>query len=254
MDAKTAQILNRMTGAFYRTCADSFSRTRRGAWAGWTRALEGPAGAVFAGDDTVSVLDVACGNGRFEQYLQRRYPNRDLEVYAVDNCAPLVGAPSSRYRELDVLDALLAGTLERDLSFGSCDLVVCFGYFHHVPGWENRVRLLRTLADVVRPGGFAIVSFWQFLNSPELAQRAHMAHERGVWKLAASGADPSQLEIGDYLLGWQDTADVFRYCHSFTVAEVEQLAAEAGLKPRVVECFEADGRTRDLNAYLVLRG
>ena len=254
MDLQTVRILNTMTSEFYRTCADSFSSTRRGAWAGWVRALEGPAGQVFAGADAVSVLDVACGNLRFERFLEERYPACDLRVHAVDNCAPLVGAQAQPFQELDILDALLAGTLDTALAGPLSNLVVCFGFMHHVPGRENRVQLLRTLMNRVKSGGYAVVSFWQFLNSTELARRAEVAHTRGLRVLAAAGGDAAQLEPGDYLLGWQDVSDAFRYCHSFAPDEALALAVEAGFADQVVDHFEADGRTRNLNAYLVLRG
>ena len=288
MDNTTACILNGATSAFYRACADSFSQTRQAPWAGWVRAFDGPAGAVMADRREASTLDVACGNLRFARYVQERYPACDLRVYAVDNCAPLVGGTAPvggeplggeqpgaaraagvvlpgnaawagenarvTFQELDIMDALLAGALDDAIAAPACDLVACFGFLHHVPGHENRVRLLRTLATKVAAGGCMIVSFWQFLNSPALAEKAHASHERGLQALAANGLDPAQLEPGDYLLGWQDRQDVFRYCRSFTAEEVAALVHESGLVGRVVDRFEADGRTGNLNAYLVISG
>lgn len=253
MDIATANILNECTGRFYRTCAESFSQTRHAAWAGWSRALDGPAGEAFAGRDQAMVLDVACGNLRFARFLRERYPACDLRVHAVDNCAELVGEPAlASFRELDIVAELLAGTLDAAIDVPPCDLVACFGFLHHVPGHENRARLLRTLAGRVAPGGYLVVSFWQFLNSPELARKAQATHARGLEALVPTGLDPAQLEVGDYLLGWQDAPDVFRYCHSFTSDEVDSLVREAGLEARVADHFEADGRTGNLNSYLVL--
>jgi len=113
---------------------------------------------------------------------------------------------------------------------------------------------LRVLAGCVAPGGFLALSFWQFLNSSELADRAAASHARGLAVLAPRGLAAGQLERGDYLLGWQETQDVFRYCHAFDAAEIDALAAEAGLSARIVDRFEADGRTGDLNGYLVIGG
>jgi hypothetical protein len=87
-----------------------------------------------------------------------------------------------------------------------------------------------------------------------LAQKAAESHARGLRSLAPRGLDAAQLERGDYLLSWQDRQDVFRYCHSFTQAEVAALADEAGLGARIADAFEADGRTGNLNAYLVISG
>ncbi|MBE6470170.1 MAG: class I SAM-dependent methyltransferase [Coriobacteriaceae bacterium] len=256
MDAKTAHLLNEATGDFYRRQAASFSATRRSAWPGWERLLAGPAGAVLDSPSALRVLDVGCGNLRFERFLLECAPAADWRFYGVDSCPLLVGdAPAPiEYHEADIVGALLDGGIERELDVPACDLVGCFGFMHHVPGWDNRVRLLRVLAGCVAPGGFLALSFWQFLNSSELADRAAASHARGLAVLAPRGLAAGQLERGDYLLGWQETQDVFRYCHAFDAAEIDALAAEAGLSARIVDRFEADGRTGDLNGYLVIGG
>ena len=269
MDLQTARILNEVTSQFYREHAGSFSATRHAGWPGWARALDGEAGAAFRdrGGETPTVLDVACGNMRFERFLQERFPENGFRVWAVDNCAPLATGNADAFtllgeglanrvgfRELDVMERLLAGDLAACLPERAFDLVVCFGFMHHVPGGENRARLLRVLADKVKPGGYLVVSFWQFLNSPELAAKAHEAHARGLQALRAAGLDPAQLEEGDYLLGWQNEQDAFRYCHNFTHHEIERLVQTAGLSSHPATLFQADGRTQTLNAYLVVAG
>ncbi|MDO4533312.1 MAG: class I SAM-dependent methyltransferase [Coriobacteriia bacterium] len=265
MDLQTACILNQVTSRFYREHADSFSATRHAGWPGWERALDGEAGAAFrAGGEAPAVLDVACGNMRFERFLQERFPESGFRVWAVDNCAPLATGDADAFTltgeglanrvsfyEFDVMERLLAGDLAAHLPERDFDLVACFGFMHHVPGWENRVQLLRALAEKVKPGGSLVVSFWQFLNSPELAAKAQEAHVRGLASLRDAGLDPAQLEEGDFLLGWQNEQNAFRYCHNFTQSEVERLAQEAGLTPQLTTQFQADGRTQNLNAYLV---
>ncbi|MDO4400386.1 MAG: class I SAM-dependent methyltransferase [Coriobacteriia bacterium] len=255
MDNETVRILNQATAAFYRRNAESFSLTRHGAWAGWVRALDALPESFFSAGGPVSVLDVACGNLRFERFLRERYPDCAFRVHAVDSCAPLVGeCPADvRFRELDVLGALAGDAPGDAIEAPPCSLVVCFGFLHHVPAAQNRVRLLRELADKTAPDGYAIVSFWQFANSGELLRKARESHARGLAALAPCGLDASQLEEGDYLLGWQDTCDTFRYCHAFAPGEALELARQAGLADRVVASYEADGRTGNLNAYLVIR-
>ena len=59
----------------------------------------------------------------------------------------------------------------------------------------------------------------------------------------------------DYLLGWQDTQGPHRDCHHFDEPEIERLLAmsvadSAGV---LVSRFEADGKTGNLNEYVVLR-
>ena len=255
MDLQTARILDRETGRFYRLHADSFSSTRHAAWAGWDRAFAGAAGVPLASPEA-RVLDVACGNLRFERYLAQRFPACRARVRAFDNCRLLVGEPPAgvTFRDLGLFEALVDGTLSRHLGEGQSNVAVCFGYLHHVPGAGNRAELLRVLARALAPGGRLVVSFWQFLNSPELAERARASHARGLQALGGAGLDSGALEPGDFLLGWQDSRDAFRYCHSFDGREVDRLVEAAGLDGRVVDRFEADGRTGNLNAYLVVSG
>jgi hypothetical protein len=67
----------------------------------------------------------------------------------------------------------------------------------------------------------------------------------------APGAD---LEAGDHLLAWGerdgDNASI-RYCHHATPEEVSRLMDGAPAVP--LESYRADGRSGDLNLYLVLR-
>ncbi len=214
------------------------------------------ASALDAAQLPVRVLDVACGNLRFERFLQERFPNRTLRMDALDNCVALANdlPQGVTFHECDVLQALVEGTLSDWLPGARYQLVASFGFMHHVPGHANRVRLLRELCSRVAPGGFAAFSFWQFMKEPGLATRAKESTAQAIEALGVKGLRADELESGDYLLGWQGGHEAFRYCHSFDDAEIDALVSDAGLASRVVDRFEADGRTGNLNAYLVIAG
>lgn len=275
MDRITAEILCKVTDDFYVANADSFSRTRQAPWVGWERVLQ--AARIIASDVQrleeglfgnaqwpLSVLDVGCGNLRFARYLRDQLPAQSqLEYFAIDNCEALVPGeeelantmPYVRFEKVDVLQRLLHGAnLTGAIEAPACQLVVCFGLMHHVPGAQARADLLDALVRFAKPGGFVAVSFWQFLNSAELAASAMDQHARA---LAALQLDPARLDVGDYLLGWQDVPldqqGGVRYCHSFTDAEIDEIVASLGNRAQVVDRFVADGRTGDLNTYLVLQ-
>ena len=61
------------------------------------------------------------------------------------------------------------------------------------------------------------------------------------------------FDQGDRLLGWQDRQDSFRYCHHFSGAEIDALAASVAGRAHPIARFRADGRSGDLNDYLVLQ-
>ena len=243
-----------LTGEFYRANAESFSQTRQSPWQGWVRLLE-VMEARAAEQKPLCVLDLACGNLRFERYL----PNRMLSGYAVDNCDPLVEAGErsesdalSRmsFQNLDAIERLSAGCLRETLEApdASCDLAVSFGFMHHVPLERWRVELLRALVAKVCPGGFVAVSFWRFLNSDKLARKAKEPTSRARAELGIPELPPN-----DYLLGWQDTQGLYRYCHHFDEPEIERLLAMVADSADLVSRFEADGKTGNLNEYVVLR-
>lgn len=247
-----------LTGEFYRANAESFSQTRQSPWQGWVRLLE-VMDARAAERELLRVLDVACGNLRFERYLADALPGRMLSGWAVDNCEPLVEAgersefgPLSRiaFQNLDVIERLSGGRLRESLEApdASRDLAVSFGFMHHVPLECWRAELLRTLIAKVRPGGFVAVSFWRFLNSDKLAGKAKETTSRARAELGIPELPPN-----DYLLGWQDTQGLYRYCHHFDEPEIERLLAMMADSADLVSRFEADGKTGNLNEYVVLR-
>ena len=287
-----------LTGEFYRANAESFSQTRQSPWQGWVRLLEvldaaggrtgcepgalhaadgavegsvrrdtcaaddegcGESCAVANGQEPLCVLDLACGNLRFERYLADALPGRMLSGYAVDNCDPLVEAgersefgPLSRmvFQNLDAIERLSAGCLRESLEApdASCDLAVSFGFMHHVPLERWRAELLRALIAKVRPGGFGAVSFWRFLNSDKLARKAQETTSRALDELGLPELPPN-----DYLLGWQDTQGLYRYCHHFDEQEIERLLVAVADSAELVSRFEADGKTGNLNEYVVMR-
>jgi SAM-dependent methyltransferase len=298
MNTATAQMLRVLTRRFYRDNSASFAASRQQPWPGWTRCFELPelrrlleGRRAFDKEEPLAILDLACGNLRFKAFLADAFPNARLRYYAVDECAALrVAAPPSartadlRWQHLDVLDALWqSGGLGAHLEAPLCDLSVCFGFMHHVPLREQREALLLALLRQTRPGGFVIVSFWQFLNDEALTNKAQAAHAKALQELGSQGLSSQRLdsrgpssqefelpelspqELGapersspglgvsapamaqtlhglempvavaaqalqelddnDFLLGWKDVPGAYRYCHSFSDAEIDQLTA-----------------------------
>ena len=232
-----AQELNELTTNFYARVGSSFSATRQNPWKGWERVRE----LTRPYGHRLDVLDLACGNLRFEHFLAESHPR--MRAWAVDHdeaLAQLGGAqalPWVSFVPLDIVGALLQGEdLELALSVPLCDLSVCFGFMHHVALPSHRAAVLRALVRHTKKGGVAVVSFWQFARNPRILAKAQPLPD-----------------TGDFLLGWQDRADVRRYCHSYTDSEIDELIASLGNEAHELERFRADGKTNDLNHYVVLR-
>lgn len=240
-------------------CSTAFGHTERCGAASKGGAVVGP----------LSLVDVGCGNLRFEAFLKAARPNFTVDLTAVDfgsalfeqvrpglidDASPDVLAPGMHLASFQDLD-LVTQALDREpllciRSGEQADAVLCFGFMHHMPGHETRVFALREMLRLLRPGGLLIVSFWRFMKSPKLAAQAESLHEQAISDLELAAAD---LEAGDHLLGWQRVPGVYRYCHSFSEAELDSLPVELSDLAELEERFEADGRTGNLNTYVILR-
>lgn len=256
MDHASARKLIALNTTFYQQHAASFSATRQAPWTGWNRMLPLLHNRFGDEPETLSVLDLACGNMRLASYLHGCFPHTDITYHATDNCDVFdTQAPhelprcSVQFQKLDILSTLL-GQPEGEpqcITSAPCELVCSFGFLHHVPTFELRAEVLRLLLAHLAPHGIAVVSFWQFMNDARLAGKArsvtaqaHIAHH--------DIADI--LEENDWLLGWQDDPTALRYCHHTNDEEIDRLLHAAGA--RELTRFSADGASGTLNRYVVL--
>ena len=269
MDACFAHQLCQLNNRFYEENAASFSATRQSGWPGWEKCLQAaglgrperePGGGQepVEGPKELPIVDLACGNLRFEAFLEREVPQAHLNTLALDACEILpVSRSDTRFVRCDIIEELSRGTLGQTLANARenagtpcADLAACFGFMHHIPLPEWRAQLLEAMLDAVKPGGFACVSFWRFADNEGLANKAQSTHAQGCAQL---GFNPSAFNEGDYLLGWKNREGSYRYCHSFTDADIDGLAAALPTSARTAARFRADGRTGNLNEYLVLQ-
>ena len=276
VDTKFAQMLCQLNNDFYRDQAVSFSDTRHAKWPGWERCLKAVS-SVFLDQSNSVVLDVACGNLRFEKFLASQLLERHIQVWALDSCDELLpqtcagtlvekvnadGADTPdatdvhlqiNYLHCDVMEAIGSS---KAFTYGipQADISVSFGFMHHVPLPEWRVQLLNSLIEATKPGGFVCVSFWEFLADEGLAAKAYKTHERALAELGPVwGFSSADFNDGDFLLGWRNTPGAYRYCHSFSTSEVDALIATVSHRAECVARFRADGRTETLNEYIVLQ-
>ena len=276
MDTKFAQMLRQLNNDFYRDQAVSFSDTRHAKWPGWECCLKAVS-SVFLDQSNSVVLDVACGNLRFEKFLASQLLERQIQVWALDSCDELLpqtcagtlvekvnadGADTPdatdvhlqiNYLHCDVMEAIGSS---KAFTYGipQTDISVSFGFMHHVPLPEWRVQLLNSLIEATKPGGFVCVSFWEFLADEGLAAKAYKTHERALAELGPVwGFSSADFNDGDFLLGWRNTPGAYRYCHSFSTSEVDALIATVSSRAECVARFRADGRTETLNEYIVLQ-
>lgn len=306
MNRETVRALCQLNTEFYERNAASFSQTRTAPWEGWRRCMaacgfdDSDGAALGQSMDTQiadSVLDIACGNLRFEMFLANAYPHIDWSFFAVDNCEPLVAsgqediAKKVHFTCEDIVSNLLEGLPAAEpanipalAAATPFDLVVSFGFLHHIPSFDLRRQFLLEALSQVKPGGYLVVSFWQFLNDPAKRAKIEQTHvealaffagcaetrtndrealDRGVGSSSSDNPNPSclkppaffagSLEPNDYFLGWKNEPGNYRYCHHFSNEEIDRIIAALAPHATVVESFSADGKPGNLNRYVVFK-
>lgn len=306
MTRATVRALCQLNTEFYERNAASFSQTRTAPWEGWRRcmaacgfddsdgaALDQPVDAQIAD----SVLDIACGNLRFEAFLANTYPHIDWSFFAVDNCEPLVASGQEDVAKKvhftcedivsNILDGLPAAEPANVPALAAAtpfDLVVSFGFLHHIPSFDLRRQFLLEALCQVKPGGYLVVSFWQFLNDSAKRAKIEQTHaealaffesdaetrandrdalDRGAGSSSSGNPDLScpkltaffadSLEPNDYFLGWKNEPSNYRYCHHFSNEEIDWIITALAPHATVVESFSADGKPGNLNRYVVFK-
>lgn len=262
MKASTVEVLDRINRDFYRELASEFSETRKRPWPGWKRLFDlakqslgrmvGERSASERDQARLSILDLGCGNGRLLPELDGAFGG-GVSYLGLDASVPLLalaartsgttGASPVSFVASDLVGEPLA-ELESGPRF---DLILAFGFLHHVPSLERRHRVLTAAVGLLGPGGLLAVSFWQFGDRERFRRRFLL------WEALSprfGRLDPSDLEPGDHLLAWGESGAV-RYCHHAAPAEAERLVTSLGLT--VVACFAADGESGDMNLYYLLR-
>lgn len=286
MNVETVQALGAINKRFYEDQHASFAATRQNGWPGWEK-VASCFELDFASNphEPYRVLDIGCGNLRFEKFLQNKFPHQRFEFFATDFCDELfedaalpgankvVGEEDSvvscvhratncsvasdvQYVSRDIVQLLQQDKPLHSLGFPLADAAVAFGFVHHVPSAQLRLMFLQKLMECVKPGGLVAVSLWQFAEDERMRKKALASHAQAQASLSKSnnlGLDFSQLEAGDFFLGWKEAHNAWRYCHSFSEGEIAQLVEQLKPQAEVLTSFKADGKSEQLNSYLIFR-
>lgn len=101
-----------------------------------------------------SLVDVACGTGRFLDQLKQSLPR--LPVVGVDLSEPYIAETRRHLRRWSWVDTVVANAEVMPFADGSQDLLTSIYLFHELPPKIRRV-VLAEMARVLKPGGRAII-------------------------------------------------------------------------------------------------
>lgn len=173
--------------------------------------------------------------------------------------APTQAVPHITLYTHDILSCALEGTPALPCLEHRADMLVCFGFMHHIPSAALRAHVLAELCAQIKPGGVMILSFWCFAQSTEgsaKAARETMHAFEALTARAESGTankpmlNAEDFEPNDFMLGWKHTQGVMRYAHSFTEAEALQLIAGVSQLSYCTHWY-ADGKDNRSNLYVI---
>jgi len=248
MKSEVAQQLIEINRRFYANFGQAFAATRRRIQPGIGRVLQDlPQFTDICG----SWLDLGCGGGQVaeawaEAGRQGSYLGVDFSLELLTEARQkALAMPSEKllitYESLDMNPIALS---KRFLP-ASFEGILAFASLHHLPTWDMRLELLKTITLLLKPQGLFIHSEWQFHHSPRLMERVQPWERVGL-----SAAD---VDVNDYLLDWryplpgQTEQQGLRYVHLYSQEELAELAAAAGFT--IVFEFHSDGKEGNLALY-----
>ncbi|XP_063222331.1 alkylated DNA repair protein alkB homolog 8 [Bacillus rossius redtenbacheri] len=232
-DEMAAGLESQHVHEVYEKIADHFSETRHKPWPNvlaFVQAL--PPGAVL--------LDVGCGNAK--------YFARNTKVFQV-GCDTSTGlARVCRERGFEVLTA---NCLQLPFRSGFADCCISIAVIHHLASQARRLRAVREMVRVLRPGGRALLYVWSKDQQRGMQRSAYLKQASCVGDVETKTVkdetprdallplpvhtNRTQFKHQDVFVPWimkpsgttcvQTPPTFYRYYHVFEEGELEQLCS-----------------------------
>ena len=233
MNKKTVKLLNQLNIKFYKRTQEYFNRSRQYSWAGWGRLL--PYFKEKAKEDGLKILDIGCGNGRFGEFLESKLKEK-IEYTGMDNNEYLLEQVKINVKDAEIVKQ---NVLDKWKIKGKFDGIILFGLMHHIPGEENRIRILKQAKERLNKNGILIFTTWRFKDLERMAKKIVKKHKF------------KNLEENDYILDWKKGVRAYRYCHFIDGDELRKIIGK--LRMKTLDIFEADAKEGRGNKYIVLQ-
>lgn len=188
----------------YNAISEQFSDTRAQPWPDFEslRTL-----IEAENTETVSLLDVGCGNGRLAASLPA------VHYTGLDLSRQLLKLAASKFPQHQFVHGSM---LNLPFATDQFNVVSCVAALQHIPSITYRQQAMREMARVLKPGGILFMLNWN------LNEQSHYQTNR---------ADQSAgYDADDYLIPWktaQGELKAQRYYHGFRIAELAELSKNA---------------------------
>jgi tRNA (uracil-5-)-methyltransferase TRM9 len=266
---KIVAKLNQLNKNFYQNVADDFSDSRQYFWQGWQK-IPYFLKKNIKSSKKIQILDIACGNARFAQFLKEQ--NLNFHYLGLDNSVKLLkiaqekidsGKINGQVINFDLIANYLKNKKINWPVDQKFDLIVAFGLSHHLPSFELRLEFFQSLNNLLADDGLLIISNWQFANDQRFQknilnwQKIKKNSKINIFQKIKLKKLLKNLENNDYLLDWRKKEktstkkELIRYCHYLDNQTSNNLFKKAGFQ--ILDQFLADGKSQQLNNYFVLK-
>ena len=237
-----AKTLDAVNQRFYEHHSRGFHQTRQAPWPAWSTLF--PNQPI---SQSINVLDVGCGNGRFAAFLAqseylapkiRRYDGLDRSPRLLQLAKELSLPFIAHWRLWNWFEA-------STVKLPPSDEIVAFGVLHHIFAYECRLHFLLRLASALTPGGRLTVSAWNFGAHGKYRTKYLDTNE----VCEHIGILPSDLEKNDYFLGFGNGEGLPRYCHWADHDEMEALSQDLQARLPNVRFEPYANEPSDMNQY-----
>lgn len=269
MQKKTIKKLNQLNQNFYQSVAEGFSDSRQYFWQGWKK-IPAFLKNNIKKTKKIQVLDIACGNARFAQFLNNE--KIDFDYLGLDNSAKLLEIAQQTLNQdqikaqlinFDLIDNFLKNKKINWPFTQQFDLIVAFGLTHHLPSAELRLGFFKSLKKLLKKNGLLIVSNWQFAKDQRFEknilnwQKIKNNSKIKFFQKISLQILLHNLEEDDYILDWRkepktsNKQQAIRYCHHLDLVASQHLFKKTRFK--IIDQYLADGKSQQLNQYFVLK-
>ncbi|MBU1045627.1 methyltransferase domain-containing protein [Patescibacteria group bacterium] len=163
------------------------------------------------------ILDLGCGNGRFQEVIKDR-----ADYYGTDVSGPLIRIAKAKYSDAKFF---VSKPLSLPFEDNFFDKVFCLAVFHHIPSARIRKEFLKEIRRVLKPDGRIVLTVWDLSDNKKARQ---LLLKYALLKLIGR----TKLDFKDVFYPWKNSAGkvvINRYIHIFSENELEKIIESAGL-------------------------
>lgn len=242
MNFRTFSEIIQLNKDFYKAVDEHFSQTRQFPWSGWEDSLTYIKEIQAINKEKIKILDLGCGNGRFLKFLidnnfkDFEYLGLDTNKYLLKEANAHYDVKGVAFKNVDVINDIAKLTEK-------FNLIVAFGITHHIPSSEFRQKWFLDVSDKLNSNGIFIFTTWNYNRDKRFSQV--------VKNPPIDRIDISELEEGDYFIGWDNNSKDLRYVHIYSDKEISKIIDS--LNMNLISKYSADGKTGNLNDYFLLK-